>query len=100
MSAELHWERQEAQLRLNGTLDRETLTPLWEQRQSITDGLQRIDLSGLARVDTAGLALLVHLVALTQAGGRGVALEGMSENLATLAKLYNLPENLLPTSTD
>ncbi|PUW06324.1 phospholipid ABC transporter substrate-binding protein, partial [Cronobacter sakazakii] len=38
-------------------------------------------------------------VALTQAGGRGVTLEGMSENLTTLAKLYNLPENLLPITT-
>ncbi|EKK5269873.1 lipid asymmetry maintenance protein MlaB [Cronobacter dublinensis] len=100
MSTELHWERQASQLRLRGTLDRETLMPLWEQRQSATDGVQRIDLSGLTRVDTAGLALLVQLVALTQTGGRRVALDGMSENLTTLAKLYNLPESLLPTPTD
>ncbi|ALB61381.1 phospholipid ABC transporter substrate-binding protein [Cronobacter condimenti 1330] len=100
MSAELHWERQDARLHLTGTLDRETLMPLWDQRQTLTDGLQRIDLSGLARVDTAGLALLVQLIALAQTGGRSVTLEGMSENLTTLAKLYNLPENVLPTSTD
>ncbi|EOT1170464.1 lipid asymmetry maintenance protein MlaB [Cronobacter dublinensis] len=100
MSAELHWERQASQLRLRGTLDRETLMPLWEQRQSAPDGVQRIDLSGLTRVDTAGLALLVQLVALAQTGGRRVALDGMSENLTTLAKLYNLPESLLPTPTD
>ncbi|WNY83307.1 lipid asymmetry maintenance protein MlaB [Cronobacter dublinensis] len=100
MSAELHWERQASQLRLRGTLDRETLMLLWEQRQSATDGVQRIDLSGLTRVDTAGLALLVQLVALAQTGRRRVAFDGMSENLTTLAKLYNLPESLLPTPTD
>ncbi|EOW6803580.1 lipid asymmetry maintenance protein MlaB [Cronobacter sp. JZ38] len=100
MSAELHWERHEAQLRLRGTLDRETLTPLWEQRHHATDGLQCIDLSGLMRVDTAGLALLVQLVALAQTRGCRVTLEGMSDNLTTLAKLYNLPESLLPTPTD
>ena len=55
-----------------------------------------IDLNGLSRVDTAGLALLVHLVDLIRSQGRKVSLEGVSEKVATLKRLYNLPEDMIP----
>lgn len=61
MSRKLQWQQQATALRLSGMLDHESLLPLWEQRNTVMQGISEIDLSGLERVDSAGLALLVHL---------------------------------------
>ncbi|MGM1298724.1 STAS domain-containing protein, partial [Enterobacter hormaechei] len=47
-------------------------------------------------VDTAGIALLAHLVATGKKQGSSVTLTGVSDNVITLAQLYNLPEDVLP----
>jgi phospholipid transport system transporter-binding protein len=55
-----------------------------------------IDLSGLSRVDTAGLALLIHFIELIRRQGNTASVKGVSENVATLAGLYNLPADMIP----
>ena len=55
-----------------------------------------LDLHAVSRVDTAGVALLIHLIAQGKIQGHQVSLEGISENLQTLAALYNLPADVLP----
>ncbi|UAK21791.1 lipid asymmetry maintenance protein MlaB [Kluyvera sp. CRP] len=96
MAEELSWTRDGERLTLLGELDQDFLVPLWDARNEATQGVSVIDLNGLSRVDTAGLALLVHLVDLIHAKGRKVRLEGVSEKVATLKRLYNLPEGMIP----
>ena len=96
MTQQISWERSGNTLRLQGVLEQDTLVPLWEARHEATTGMQVIALNGLERVDTAGLALLIQFAALAKQQGHALRLEGGSENLLTLAKLYNLPENLIP----
>ncbi|MCZ7833101.1 lipid asymmetry maintenance protein MlaB [Atlantibacter hermannii] len=98
MADALEWQREEDRLILRGELDQETVVALWEQREAAMAGIEVIDLNALQRVDTSGLALLLHLVDIGRQGGKAVSLAGMSENLATLAKLYNLPDRLLPAT--
>ena len=83
MSQQLSWARDGETLTLTGELDQDLLNPL-------------IDLHGVTRVDTAGIALLAHLVATGKKQGSSVTLTGVSDNVITLAQLYNLPEDVLP----
>ncbi len=96
MAEQLSWTHDGERLMLRGELDQDFLVPLWNARNEATQGVSVIDLSGLSRVDTAGLALLVHLVDLIRSQGRKVRLEGVSEKVATLKGLYNLPEDMIP----
>lgn len=96
MSQQLSWSREGETLALTGELDQDVLNPLWDARQSAMQGVTLIDLSGVTRVDTAGIALLVHLVATGKKQGAQVAFAGLSDNVVTLAQLYNLPQNVLP----
>ncbi|NBD00130.1 lipid asymmetry maintenance protein MlaB [Atlantibacter hermannii] len=98
MADTLEWQREGERLILRGELDQETVVALWEQREAAMAGIDVIDLNALQRVDTSGLALLLHLVDTGRQGGRAVSLAGISDNLATLAKLYNLPDRLLPAT--
>ena len=96
MAEQLSWTRDGERLMLRGELDQDFLVPLWDARNEATQGVSVIDLNGLSRVDTAGLALLVHLVDLIRSQGRKVSLEGVSEKVAALKRLYNLPEDMIP----
>ncbi|ENA0611002.1 lipid asymmetry maintenance protein MlaB [Enterobacter bugandensis] len=96
MSQQLSWSREGETLALTGELDQDVLNPLWDARQSAMQGVTLIDLSGVTRVDTAGIALLVHLVATGKKQGAQVAFTGLSDNVVTLAQLYNLPQDVLP----
>ncbi len=60
MAGELSWQSLQETLVLQGELDRETLLPLWQQRETLLADKSRIDVSQLQRVDSSGLALLVH----------------------------------------
>lgn len=99
MSNGLHFESLQQCLILSGCLDRETLLPLWEQRDSLLNGVTRVDVAHLERVDSSGLALLVHLRDL--AGKRGVELKisGITDRLRTLIELYNLQE-IIPLESE
>lgn len=92
MSDALHWQRHETVLKLSGKLDHETLQPLWTARDSATQGIRTIDVSGLSRVDSAGLALLVHLQDAATRQGASVGFAGISDKLQSLITLYNLQQ--------
>ncbi|HDR2787392.1 MULTISPECIES: lipid asymmetry maintenance protein MlaB [Enterobacter] len=96
MQQQLSWSREGETLLLSGELDQDLLNPLWDARNDAMKGVTLIDLTGVSRVDTAGIALLVHLVAEGKKQGLTVALAGASDNVMTLAQLYNLPEDVLP----
>lgn len=96
MTPQLSWAHEGERLVLQGELDQDVLNPLWEARQAAMSGISSIDLRDITRVDTAGVALLIHLIAQGKKQGRAVSLEGVSDNLLTLAALYNLPADVLP----
>ena len=96
MSQQLSWARDGETLTLTGELDQDLLNPLWDARHNAMQGVTLIDLHGVTRVDTAGIALLAHLVATGKKQGSSVTLTGVSDNVVTLAQLYNLPEDVLP----
>ena len=96
MTPQLSWEREGERLVLQGELDQDVLNPLWNARQDAMKGTTCIDLRAVSRVDTAGVALLIHLIAQGKIQGHQVSIEGISENLQTLAALYNLPADVLP----
>lgn len=96
MSEQLKWKQDGTTLWLSGELDSETVQLLWKQRVQLMSGVQTLDLSDLSRVDTAGIALLIHFVALAKQQNSTVVLQGASDKLQTLVKLYNLPEGMLP----
>jgi len=97
MKGELSWEHQPPRLILRGELGRETLLPLWNQRQTLMAGVNTIDVAGLARVDSAGLAMLVHLREQAEQGGVTLSLTGVTDRLRTLITLYNL-QNIIPVN--
>lgn len=96
MADELNWQRESETLHLTGELDSDTVGSLWRQREKVMAGIKVLNLSGLSRVDTSGLALLIHLVDFARCQNVEIELQGASENLQTLTKLYNLPEDILP----
>ena len=89
MSQQLSWSREGETLKLSGELDQDLLNPLWDKRLDAMQGVTLIDLADVTRVDTAGVALLAHLVAVGKK-------QGTSDNVVTLAQLYNLPPDVLP----
>ena len=89
MSQQLSWSREGETLKLSGE-------PLWDKRHEAMQGVTRIDLTDVTRVDTAGVALLAHLIAVGKKQGTSVTLHGASDNVVTLAQLYNLPQDVLP----
>ena len=96
MAVQLSWTREGERLALQGELDQDVLNPLWDARVEAMMGITCIDLQGISRIDTAGVALLIHLIDQGKKQGNQVSLEGISENLRTLAELYNLPVDVLP----
>ncbi|MBN6044754.1 lipid asymmetry maintenance protein MlaB [Citrobacter sp. ku-bf4] len=96
MTQSLNWTRDGEQLVLVGELDQDVLNPLWDARTEAMTGVTSIDLSQVSRVDTGGLALLVHLISLAKKQGNNVSLTGVNDKVFTLAKLYNLPADVLP----
>ncbi|SEL51529.1 phospholipid transport system transporter-binding protein [Kosakonia sacchari] len=96
MTPQLSWSRDGENLTLQGELDQDVLNPLYNARVEAMKGVTCIDLQGVTRVDTAGVALLIHLIAEGKKQGAAISLAGMSDSVATLAALYNLPEDVLP----
>ncbi|QLY59408.1 lipid asymmetry maintenance protein MlaB [Citrobacter freundii] len=96
MTQSLAWAREGDKLLLVGELDQDVLNPLWDARVEAMKGVTCIDLSQISRVDTGGLALLVHLIDQGKRQGNRVVLSGVNDKVYTLAKLYNLPDDVLP----
>ena len=85
MSQQLSWSREGETLKLSGELDQDLLNPLWDKRHEAMQGVTVIDLTDVTRVDAVG-----------KKQGASVTLRGASENVVTLAQLYNLPQDVLP----
>ena len=98
MSGELSWQSQQETLVLQGELDRETLLPLWQQRETLLADKTHIDVSQLQRVDSSGQALLVHFRELRSKQGVSLTITGVSDRLSTLIELYNLRQ-IIPVET-
>lgn len=92
MSASLNWEKKDSVLYFQGTLDRETLLPAWQQRKALLADINIIDISGLGHIDSTGLALFVHLKAEMEEQNRQFIIQGVSERFQTLITLYDLDE--------
>ncbi|MBD2810111.1 lipid asymmetry maintenance protein MlaB [Xenorhabdus sp. Vera] len=84
------WEKAGNTLFLKGTLDRDSLLPLWQKKESVLEGIDNIDVSLLSHVDSTGLALFVRLRGEYQQGGRILSFSGVGERLNTLIVLYGL----------
>lgn len=85
MSSLIHWQRNDNTLYLEGVLDRDTLNFMWGERAQWEHSIVVINVSKLTRVDSAGLALLVYACTMFS-----ISLSGISTQLETLIKLYNL----------
>jgi len=96
--AALTWQAGPQSLTLSGDLDRETLLPLWEQRDRLLADVKKLDVSKLQRVDSAGLAMLVHLRDQVSKRGSSLDICGITDRLRTLIELYNLKE-IIPVDT-
>ncbi|NBM53516.1 lipid asymmetry maintenance protein MlaB [Proteus sp. G2669] len=92
MSSSLNWEKKGDILFFQGTLDRETLLPAWQQRKALLTDINIIDISALSHIDSTGLALFVHLKAEMEAQHRQFIIQGVSERFQTLITLYDLDE--------
>lgn len=84
--------REENTLRLEGELDRDTLLSVWEQRETLVNAIELIDVSALERVDSSGLALLVHLREIATQQGGVLRFVGIGDKLQSLITLYNLQQ--------
>lgn len=100
MTKSLNWELlkndDKITARLGGELSRDTLQPLWSQRDSFLSAAKNSalliwDLTALTRIDSAGFALLCDLLqaAQTQSTAK-VRLENAPKQLETLADLFGL----------
>ncbi|GAA3611545.1 lipid asymmetry maintenance protein MlaB [Gibbsiella greigii] len=90
MADALRFEEQQDRLVLSGYLDRDTLLPLWQQRDKLLAGKKAIDVAQLQRVDSSGLALLLHLREQQRQRGVDLRIDGVTDKLNTLITLYNL----------
>ncbi|QWT39082.1 lipid asymmetry maintenance protein MlaB [Dickeya dadantii] len=92
MADALRWRQDDGTLRLEGDLDRNTLLPLWQQREALLGDSSVLDVGQVARVDSSGLALLVHFYHQQEQRGKSLTIIGASDRLRTLIQLYNLSE--------
>ncbi|WP_340609628.1 lipid asymmetry maintenance protein MlaB [Xenorhabdus bharatensis] len=86
----LSWKQAGNTLFLKGTLDRDSLLPLWQQKDSLLAHIENIDVSGLEHVDSTGMALFVRIKGDWQQSGKVVTFSGIGERLNTLIALYGL----------
>ncbi|MEZ6857053.1 lipid asymmetry maintenance protein MlaB [Escherichia coli] len=96
MSESLSWMQTGDTLALSGELDQDVLLPLWEMREEAVKGITCIDLSRVSRVDTGDWHCCSILSIWRKKQGNNVTLQGVNDKVYTLAKLYNLPADVLP----
>ena len=102
MSPDAPLETEGDTLRLRGGLDLTTVAGLWSDSRALFESPRppaRVDVSVVDRVDSAGVALLVQWVAMAQARGVTLRVEGMNPAMGDLIALADL-EPLLPVPGD
>ncbi|WP_434525807.1 lipid asymmetry maintenance protein MlaB [Photorhabdus asymbiotica] len=95
MNESLSWEKAGQTLILKGILDRDSLLPLWQQKEKLLTNTSDINVSQLEHVDSTGLALLVRFKYHMQKEGVELLFSGVSERLSTLIMLYDLQEIII-----
>lgn len=97
MMPSLNWDftqnNDKIALRLSGELSRNTLLPLWQQRDFLCQKKAKsiaFDLAEVSRLDSAGFALLCELLHEAQQYYEQVHLANPPQQLLTLADLVNL----------
>ncbi|WMY96475.1 MAG: lipid asymmetry maintenance protein MlaB [Arsenophonus sp.] len=89
----LTWKKNNTTLILKGILNRDTLIFFWKQKNELLKDINTINLSLLSYIDSAGLAMLIRLKAKKEFKNK-LLIDGISENLETLIRLYKL-ENFM-----
>lgn len=97
MAEALRWTSRDTTLALSGDLDRDSLLPFWQQRETLLAGKPVLDISELGRVDSAGLALLTHVYQQQSTSQASFTIVGASERVKTLIALYNL-NDIIPVA--
>ncbi|MBS9430032.1 MULTISPECIES: lipid asymmetry maintenance protein MlaB [Photorhabdus] len=95
MGESLIWEKTGQTLILKGTLDRDSLLPLWQQKEKLLADIDSINVSQLEYVDSTGLALLVRFKHHMQKRGDKLRFSGIDERLNTLITLYDLQDIIM-----
>ncbi|TDB52086.1 lipid asymmetry maintenance protein MlaB [Photorhabdus khanii] len=95
MNESLSWEKTGQTLIFKGILDRDTLLPLWQQKEKLLAGINGVNVSQLEHVDSTGLALLIRFKHHMQKEGVKLLFSGVSERLNTLITLYDLQEIII-----
>lgn len=95
MAKIFNWQTEKQTVILRGTLDRDTLLPLWQQREQLLDGIRFLEVSDLRHVDSAGVALVLHFYYHQRQRGSSMTLIGITDRMRTLIALYKL-QNILP----
>ncbi|OCA54921.1 lipid asymmetry maintenance protein MlaB [Photorhabdus namnaonensis] len=95
MGESLIWEKTGQTLILKGALDRDSLLPLWQQKEKLLADIDSINVSKLEYVDSTGLALLVRFKHHMQKRGDKLHFSGIDERLNTLITLYDLQEMII-----
>lgn len=80
---------------LQGALNRDTLLPLWQQREQLLKGIRFLEVSDLQRVDSSGVALMLHFCHHQRQRGGSMTLTGVTDRTRTLIALYKL-QDILP----
>ncbi len=95
MSESLSWMQTGDTLALSGELDQDVLLPLWEMREEAVKGLPASILA-VSPAWIRGLALLPPSYRSGEKAGQQCDASGVNDKVYTLAKLYNLPADVLP----
>lgn len=98
--SELKWEvKSQGIIALSGDLTRQTLLPLWQQRQRLIAQAQTNqqlcwDLSQIQHLDSAGFACLCELLVTSRQSGISVKIVHLPQQCQTLAELFDLTDLL------
>lgn len=90
MSEQADWRIDAHSLILEGELTHKTLLPLWQQKETLLNGVTSVNVSGLTHVDSSGLALILQFIGESDKKGNPLKIIGVTDKLNTLITLYNL----------
>ncbi len=95
MSESLSWMQTGDTLALSGELDQDVLLPLWEMREEAVKGLPASILA-VSPAWIRGTGTAAPSYRSGEKAGQQCDASGVNDKVYTLAKLYNLPADVLP----
>jgi ABC-type transporter Mla MlaB component len=82
-------------LKLHGIVNFRTVTGLYNAfKNELSADVNRLDCSGVSECDSAAISLLLACIRLGETQNSRIQVEGMNEQLVSLARLYEV-DNLL-----